>query len=402
MKKNGLARQMTSIVLASTLVIAATPCASWAQGSLSETNGAVEVASLDPAAPQDDADYSVAGWCSHAPDRYYTAARAALFPNDGVIIVSGENFPDALAASGLAGLLGYGLLYTPSQGVGEVALTQISGNKIANVLIVGGSAVVSEEMERAVSDLPSVTSVTRISGSDRYATAEAVYRYGASVRGWDNSNAVVVSGEGFADAATASVYAAREAAPVFLAAGDGLLSKSSFDLASSFSHVLVAGGDAVVSDETVDRLSKKSSVDRFDGSDRYETSTKICAYLASSGDDSASGQGDFSYERIYFVTGSDFADALAYGTNVGMAVRWPNSGYNYGSESCPVFMLVDNGKISYALDLLKSVGTYCDDEKKIKRFNRIAFIGGSRLDFENTTLPLANGFGVSCEFLDGE
>lgn len=347
----------------------------------------------------EDADYTVSGLVFRNRDRYKMSCSAAQGFNDGVIVVSGDNFPDALAASGLAGLLGYPIVYTPSNGVGDDALQWISRYKVHNVLIIGGDAAVSEEMEHAVADVSTVTSVTRIAGNDRFETADAVYRYGASVRGWGESNAVVVSGNGFADAASAAVYAAREAAPVFLADSEGALSERSLELASSFSHVLVAGGDAVVSEATVSKLSKATTVDQFAGADRYETSAKICEYLTTLGEKASIGRGDFSYSMIYFATGTEFADALAYGTNSGVEARWSPS----GPESAAVVFLVDGGKTSSALDVLRAAGTYCESEWPIERFGQLRFIGYARFEGTDVIDQLAcNGFGVWCDFDDGQ
>lgn len=350
---------------------------------------------------RDDADYVVSGFIFHDRDRYQMARFSAQEMNDGVIIVSGENFPDALSASGLAGLLGYPIIYTPSNGVGDDALAWVSEHHVHNVLIIGGEAAVSKEMECAVEDISTVTGLTRIAGSDRFETADAVYRYGASVHGWEGSNAVVVSGAGFADAASVAVYAAREAAPVFLADAGGLLSDRFIELASSFSHVLVAGGDAAVSDASVIKLSSATSVDQFAGVDRYDTSAKLCAYLTTLGDNASVGQGEFSYGTIYFATGSEFADALAYGVNEGVCARWNAR----GSESAPVIFLVDDGRTSYALDVLRSVGTYCvhDEWYNINRFSYLGFIGSARFAGTSVIRDLAyNGFGVWCDFDDGQ
>ena len=314
-------------------------------------------------------------------DRYSTAKNKLCTPNDGVIVVSGENFPDTLSASGLAGLLDYGICYVQPTSLRDDVRDRINAGNVSNVIVIGGTSAVSDEVFNEIASLSNITSVTRIAGADRFATSEAVYRYGQSVHGWSSDNAVVVSGTGFADAASIAVFAAGKAAPVFLADADGNISDTTLARVQGYDRVLIAGGEAVVSAKTYNAIDFKTEVVRLGGEDRYETSAKIVDYITSLGD-VENGKGEFSYKWLYVATGKNYPDALAVGVNE--AIEQRDRCYRAGNDlnNCPVVMLADNGQTSQVTSQLTSVGSYCDEAKSYQRFENFMFIGPDIFTFE--------------------
>ena len=97
------------------------------------------------------------------------------------IVASGENFPDALAAGGLAygGVLGLRqtaalpMLLTPKSSLSRTASGAIDDLDIEQVILVGGTSAVDAAVETALEALPGV-SVVRVAGADRQATAVAI------------------------------------------------------------------------------------------------------------------------------------------------------------------------------------------------------------------------------------
>ena len=349
---------------------------------------------------QEDYSYTVNSADIRGSDRYDTAKRMLNTPNDGVIVVSGENFPDTLSASGLAGLLDYGICYVQPTSLRDDIRKRLGSESISNVIVIGGTSAVSDEVFNEIASLSNITSITRIAGADRFATSEAVYRYGQSVHGWSSDNAVVVSGTGFADAASIAVFAAGKAAPVFLADADGNLSDTTLARAEGYDRVLIAGGEAVVSAKTFDALSSQTEAIRLGGKDRYETSAKIVDYITSLGD-VENGMGEFSYETIYIATGKNYPDALAVGVNE--AIEQRDRCYRAGNDlnNCPVVMLADNGQTSQVTSQLTSVGPYCDEAKRYQRFQNFWFIGSDIFTYE-TTIEILESTGCSYDFYDGQ
>jgi putative cell wall-binding protein len=109
-------------------------------------------------------------------DRYGTARALANETFDQattVFVASGVKFPDALAASGLAGsAVGPILLVTPDSipAATAQALTELGAE---NVVILGGTDAVSQGVQ---DQLAADYAVTRVAGNDRYETAVAIAR----------------------------------------------------------------------------------------------------------------------------------------------------------------------------------------------------------------------------------
>ena len=114
-------------------------------------------------------------------DEYSSAAALAThvgetvspgeFPVDGrtALLATGENFADALAAGPLAYRGSHTILLTRSSELPEATKQYLASGGIEHVVILGGGAAVSSDVEQAVSALG--IGVTRWAGADRFATA---------------------------------------------------------------------------------------------------------------------------------------------------------------------------------------------------------------------------------------
>ncbi|NTU89005.1 MAG: hypothetical protein HGA54_03730 [Actinobacteria bacterium] len=244
--------------------------------------------------------------------RFETAVAVAeeAYPDtaQGVIIATAYNFPDALTASSLAGLLDYPILFTDPGWLTQSTEDEIVALGAQKVIIVGGTSVVSEAAEAELKMLVGSRNVERISGIDRYGTASAIYTYGSlSPLGW-STTAIVACGTNFPDALSISSLAANEHFPVFLAQANGLLSASDEAiLARDFDAVIIVGGTGVVSSGVETQLQSLGVTDvtRLAGSERYATSCEIAEWCVS--------QGYLSWDGAGFATGIDYPDALAAG-----------------------------------------------------------------------------------------
>ncbi|RMC92359.1 cell wall-binding repeat-containing protein [Clostridium autoethanogenum] len=141
--------------------------------------------------------------------------------------------------------------------------------------------------------------VTRVSGGDRYATAAKV-----ATTNWTTSdNVVLVSGEGYADAVSASALAKKLNAPILLTTGTTLSSDAQGALDTlKPKNVYVIGGNASISQSIRDGLKSKYTLKELGGSNRYETNVAVAKELVSLG---------VSASDVMVVGGQGFADALS-------------------------------------------------------------------------------------------
>lgn len=166
------------------------------------------------------------------------------------------------------------------------------------------AAVIAVALLPVVSAAPSsAATVTRIAGSDRYATAAAV-----SERTFDDASVVyVASGITYADALAAAPVAAMSNAPVLLTAPSALPASTRDELQRlSPARIVVVGGRGAIDDGVVAALEEHAGeVTRVAGADRYVTATMLTASAFEPGG------------PVLVASGQAFPDALAGGALAG-------------------------------------------------------------------------------------
>ncbi len=254
-------------------------------------------------------------------DRYATAIEACnkafgtgIMPlgPDGhrtVVIASGQNWPDALAAAGLAGAYEAPLLLARKDALPANVAARIKSLDADRILIVGGTAAVSDAVKAAIDAV--VPGARRISGATRYETsalvaAETINAPGRSA--WDGT-AFVATGANFPDALAAGPLAAAKGLPLYLATpAPGTISAATLTAmtTANVGRVHVLGGTAVVSDASVAALKARgiTPVDRWAGANRYATAAIVAENSLLMGLNAA-------YPAI--ATGTNYPDALAGG-----------------------------------------------------------------------------------------
>lgn len=132
-------------------------------------------------------------------------------------IATGENFPDALAASAAAGSLGGPVVLVPSasQELTVEVRALLEGLGVSTIVIAGSELVVSAGVEASAGTLEGVTEVIRLSGRTRFDTASALneYAFPAATIGY------IASGMNFPDALGAAAAAGAQGAPLHLSNG---------------------------------------------------------------------------------------------------------------------------------------------------------------------------------------
>ena len=167
------------------------------------------------------------------PDRYATSAAVAAkvaeltgqAPRE-VLVCTGGNFPDALAASQIAATHKIPvLLARPGNAAGQITGT-VSALGSSKATVIGGPAAVSSSIEDALKTLLGASAVSRVYGADRYATASAILANAESRRIAPFEHLVLASGTAFPDAVSAGPAAAALGRGLALSDGRRLSSAS--------------------------------------------------------------------------------------------------------------------------------------------------------------------------------
>jgi putative cell wall-binding protein len=248
--------------------------------------------------------------------RYETAVAAsrsafATGTVETLIVASGENWPDALGASALAGAVGGPVLLTASDKLPFEVRDEIVRLGAHEIIVVGGTPAVNEAVFAKLGMFESVTA-TRLAGADRYATAaciaeETVRRL--RVSGEYDGTVFVTTGANFPDALAASPLAAKSGWPIILTKRGTLSPEvSSVMTTIGANAAIILGGTAAVStsveDSVIARLGS-DDVTRLAGANRYDTAFEVAEY--------GMAQCGLGVAGVAIATGVNFPDALAGG-----------------------------------------------------------------------------------------
>ena len=253
-----------------------------------------------------------------------------------VVVASGADWPDALAASALAGSLDCPVILTRQDKLNDQAHDLIKELQPSQAIIVGGTDAMADKVREDIQKL-GVTSenVIRIEGTDRVETAEKI-----ETKVMENSTAdtcIIASGNGYADALSISAYAYEKKTPILLTQEDGTLRESTLKTAGTFKNAIIVGGTDAVSGSIETQLAGAGvSAVRCGGADRYETSDKIISSLYGG-----------SIPFLAIATGRNFPDAL--------------SGAAFAGKAGGAILLVDGSETSNLTDAEQQIIKKSDD-----------------------------------------
>ena len=154
--------------------------------------------------------------------------------------------------------------------------------------------------------VPLPVQVTRLAGTDRYATAAAIAQASYAATG---GTVHVATGAGFADALAAGPAAARVGGPVLLVRPDEIPGPTAQQLLRlAPSRIVITGGPAAVSVAVEQALrGYAAQVVRRAGADRYATAAAVSATTFAPG-----------VPIAFVATGASYPDALSGGAAAGM------------------------------------------------------------------------------------
>ncbi|MFP5252012.1 MAG: cell wall-binding repeat-containing protein, partial [Actinomycetes bacterium] len=232
-------------------------------------------------------------------------SRATPWTGTAVFLASGSKFPDALSAGPVAAAEDAHLLLSTRDAVPAAVQTRLQELSPSEVVLVGDQNSISSTASQQIRAILPEVVITRIAGADRLQTS---LRLLDRMRETTPIQSVwVVAGGKFPDALVAGSIAGRDSGAILLdwhhadaSATDAWASTAATYVAGV--PVYIAGSEASVSSSSAEALRRHgaASVQRFAGSNRYETARAVHDAFSSS---VPSG-------RMLLATGENFPDAL--------------------------------------------------------------------------------------------
>lgn len=307
-----------------------------------------------------------------------TGFPAGVSPSRAVILATGKNYPDALAAAPLAGKLDAPTLLVPPTGLTANLKTELarlySGEPSATIYVMGSAgavpdSVVQEAVQTLVGDsgnsisVPGDVAVVRLAGGSRYATAAKIAEaVGTPSAGPYADTVIIASGEKYADALAISPTASSLQIPILLVRKSVVPDEVSQALQNmGASHAIIVGGTGVVSTTVESWLESNghrvngrpdNSTDpdtRLHGQSRYDTGLACLDFSV--------GAAGFDDSSLYVATGTKWPDALAL---AGLA----------GKDGTPA-LLLNGSEIGYS----PTVAKYLVGRKAVAP--NVTYVGGA-------------------------
>jgi len=218
-----------------------------------------------------------------------------------VVLARGDDYADALAGVPLAYQLNAPILLTNTNRLTASTKAEIIRLGADKVIILGGTGAVSEAVALELQGMG--LTVQRIAGSGRYETAALIAKEMAT--GGSLDTAFVAVGTNFADALSASAYAARAGCPILLAQSTRLPAHTQTALTDlGITNTWVIGGAGVINDTVFAQL---PGAERIAGDNRYSTGIALAEKFMPEGT-----------KVMFLATGLDFPDAIAGGVLAAM------------------------------------------------------------------------------------
>lgn len=242
-------------------------------------------------------------------------------PRANVILASGENFPDGLAAAGLAGAVDSPILLTGMNSLPVETSNALAVLGASTVHVMGGTGVISQAVRDQVAAL-GYTLVETYSGTNRYDTAAKIAAAigNGNIGGFGGKRtAILAVGNNYADALAAGSIAFKGKHPILLTDSAALSTETNAALTSlGIQQVIIMGGTSAVSAAVADAITAKGiTVVRIAGDDRADTARDLANILVT-----PTGSGGFGMGKttVVLYNGYDgFADGLAAGPRAGKA-----------------------------------------------------------------------------------
>ena len=229
-----------------------------------------------------------------------------------VVISTGENWRDPIAAAGLAGCYRSPVLLTKRTALPSGVVTELRRLGARNVVIVGGTNVVSDAVARRLKAYR--FSVSRVGGPNNYLTAQNVALRIEALRGRGKvSQAFVARSTMDADGWDVSSVAWARKMPILWTSSTSLASPAAYALRRlDVDEAIIIGPTSAVSTgvaTSIDRVPSVDKVRRWGGPTVAGTAVSVADELAA--------RGWASWSTVAFMPSSAWSEGLAAGPAIG-------------------------------------------------------------------------------------
>ncbi|WP_051541821.1 cell wall-binding repeat-containing protein [Clostridium lundense] len=307
-----------------------------------------------------------------------------------VVIAQGENFPDALCSVPLAKKYNAPILLTTKDKLNSNVENEIKRLGAKNIILIGGEASVSSNLEKYIRKTFSNASVERIAGKDRYETSAKIAEK-LDFKG----EVVLASSMYYADALAIAPIAGKKGMPILLTEKNNLsVSAKNYLKDKNINKTYIVGGNGVISNNIEKEIKNPY---RIAGQDRFETNVEILKAFNS----------DINYSNVITALGkgpkgNEFADALS-GAALAAKIEAPmvlsystlpqvteNYLNNIVSDGTKVYALGGEAVLpSSAVSKIKpNVKIYNDDSTVVENttINNTTKIKGNNISLKNITV----------------
>ena len=172
--------------------------------------------------------------------------KASGVKNEDIALCNAYSFADALSASAA----GKPIMLVDKK-LSDAQMTYLKKLNFKKFYLIGGSDVVSRNIENAVSKLGDIE---RLAGDDRYGTSKAIAEKFFAGK---HKNAYVTYGLNFPDGLCAGVLCDADKSALLLASNKNMNEASEYVDKAGVSNCTILGGDDLISESAADMLFKK-------------------------------------------------------------------------------------------------------------------------------------------------
>lgn len=219
------------------------------------------------------------------------------------VVLGRSDLPiDAFTGSVLAAQMDSPLLLTDQNKLEQVTVTEIDRLNPSTIYIVGAEPAISKNVENDLRKKFPNSTIERVAGSTRYATAVKVAEEVAAVANKPSEIFLAVGDETSPDALTIGPHAGKEGIPILLTRTGELHDEvKNYIKRNSIKKVTIIGSEIVVSKRVADAVKQLgASVERVYGADRYSTNAAVITKYYGTNPD-----------RVFFANGQTTVDSLS-------------------------------------------------------------------------------------------
>lgn len=198
-------------------------------------------------------------------------SREVFNKSQTLILANKNNYPDALASSSLGVALKAPIILVGRENLDKEVEEEIQRLGVSKIILVGGKASLSKDMEDYLSK---DYSVERLAGTDRYETSFRIYEE-LKGQGLVKSEVILASGESYPDALAAGSLVGSKGLPILLVKENELAGSIERLVQDHIKDIIIVGGYKSVSEDLEKNLGGNKNIIRYMGSDRFETSIEV-------------------------------------------------------------------------------------------------------------------------------